>query len=212
MEGDAIERLVDAWCAHDAERAFLPVDRDIVEATRSIRALVVEEAVGGGRDFLNACARLGRMIAERGGSPTLMAASSEGLVAALGTAGGFDPRDVRVAIAEGFAAARLEIARNEALAAWDPPHCIVRVGNDTIAVAAGFPDDDHDALERWSAKVAQAALSSGARSAFVTGRAPAARAAIDALTLVGVEIVDERGKQGPAEKTSWLPWRKNKPK
>ncbi|MGH7282677.1 MAG: hypothetical protein ACRELY_14210 [Polyangiaceae bacterium] len=211
MEREAIERFVDAWCACDADRGFLPTDREVVEATRSIRALVVEETDRGGRDLLNACARLGRMIAERGGSPSLMAATADGLARALGTASTFDEHAVRVALAEGFAAARLEIARAESLAAWDPPHCIVRVDADTIAVAAGFPDDDHDALEAWSAKIAQAALSCGARTAFVAGRAAAVRAATDALTLVGVTIAAGPGKRG-SEKTSWLPWRKNKAK
>ena len=211
MDREAIDRLVDAWCSHDAGRALLPADREVVEATRSLRALVVEEATPGGRDLLNACARLGRMIAERGGSPSLMAATADGLDLTLGPSSPHDRHGVRGAIAEGFAAGRLDMARAEALAAWDPPHCIVPVDGNAIAVAAGFPDDDHDALETWSAKIAQAALSAGARSAFVTGRPPAVRAATDALTLVGIAVVNAQAKRG-SEKTSWLPWRKNKAK
>lgn len=211
MDREAIDRLVDAWCAHDAEQGFLPADREVVDATRSLRALVVEEATPGGRDLLNACARLGRMIAERGGSPSLMATTADGLELALGPSSPHDRHGVRVAIAEGFVAGRLEMARGDALAAWDPPHCIVPIDGDAIAIAAGFPDDDHDALEAWSAKIAQAALSAGARSAFVTGRPSAVRAATDALTLVGVRVANAPSKRG-SEKTSWLPWRKNRAK
>ena len=212
MDDETIERLVDAWCAHDAKRAFLPTDLEVVDATRSLRALVVEETAPGGRDLMNACARLGRMIAERGGSPSLVAATADGLGTALGADAALDLHGVRVAIAEGFAAAQLDMARAEALAAWDPPFCVVPVDDTTIAVAAGFPNDDHDVLEAWSAKIAQAALASGARSAFVAGRSAAVRAVTDALTLVGVAVVSGPGRRAASEKTSWLPWRKNKAK
>lgn len=208
MDRGAIDRLVDAWCEHDAARAFLPADRDAVEATRGVRALVCEEALATtGRDLLHACAHLGRMIADRGGSPSLLATTADGLVAALGSAK-LDMHGVRVALAEGYEAARQDQAREEAKRTWDPPHCLVRIDATTVAIAAGFPDDDHDALEEWAAKVAQAVLASHARTAIVSGRPPATRAATSALTLVGVTVKTENGR--PAKTTSWLPWRRNK--
>jgi hypothetical protein len=235
-DAQSIEKLVDAWCSHDLKYALIPVDRDIIEATRALRALICEEAIARrqGREIFNAWARLGRMIGERGGSPTLMASTADGLFAALGDRAGDEARAIdiahaRVAIAEGFAAAVHDEARAEMLATWDPPHCIVRIDADTVAISAGFPDDDHDLLEAWAARVTQWVLSDKKRNAIVTGREAAARALIDALTLVGVTLVSPAASQAasptspaaaeaskpphasaPEKRGSWLPWRRSR--
>jgi hypothetical protein len=227
MNADArsMEHLVDAWCAQDLKRALIPVDHEIVDATRALRALICEEALArrNGREILSAWARLGRMIGERGGSPTLMASTADGLVAALGDdAKDFDVVHARVALAEGFAAAVRDSARAESLATWEPPHCIVRVDANTVAISAGFPDDDHDLLEAWSARVTQWVLADKKRNAIVTGRAPAVHALVDALTLVGVTLVSDASPPAspdanvpihdaaPEKRGSWLPWRRSR--
>lgn len=226
----SIEKLVDAWCAHDLKYALIPVDRDIVEATRTLRALIGEEAIAqrNGREIFNAWARLGRMIGERGGSPTLMASTADGLIAALheraanDTARDVDIAHARVAIAEGFAAAVHDIARAEMLATWNPPHCVVRVDANTVAISAGFPDDDSDLLEAWAARVTQWVLSDKKRNAIVTGRTASVRSLVDALTLVGVTLVSENSPVPdprdsappvdvpPEKRGSWLPWRRSR--
>lgn len=219
IDAAAIARVVDAWCREDTARALIPVDREIVEQTRSIRALLCEEAVsrGKGHELLNAAARLGRMIGERGGSPTLLASTADGFECALAeNADDFDLeldlRGVRVALAEGFAAALLDLAKSESLATWDPPHGIVRIDATTVAIAAGFPDDDHELLAAWSARVTQWVLANKKRNAIVSGRPAAVGALVDALTLVGVTwVLDEGAGGGPSEKrTSWLPWRRGR--
>jgi hypothetical protein len=211
---ERIDRLVDAWCARDRERALIPVDHEIIDATRSLRALICEEATsrGKGRDLLNALARLGRMIGERGGSPTLVASTADGLFDVLKTdAAEVDRVHARVALAEGFAAALLDIARADALATWAPPHCIVRIDESTVAIAAGFPDEDHELLAAWSARVTQWVLADKKRNAIVAGRPAAVHALVDALTLVGITLLESDGTKAAAEKRgSWLPWRRSK--
>ena len=213
MDAGVIEALVDAWCAHDEAHAFLPVDHAIVEDTRSLRALCCDEALRGSmRDFFHACSRLGTMIGARGGSPTLLEATAEGLALAIGSRAKIDRLEVGVALAEGFAAARADSARDERLATWEPPHCLVPIDESEVAIAAGFPDDDPDALSSWAGKVAQAVLAHGARNARVTGRPAAVTAAVDALTLVGVTVARPREGGEKTEKTSWLPWRRKSAK
>jgi hypothetical protein len=218
----SIETLVDAWCSHDLKKALIPVDREIVEATRALRALICEEAVAHrtGREILSAWTRLGRMIGERGGSPTLIASTADGLFAALGDrASGVDILHARRVLAEGFAAAARDDAHAEMLASWEPPHCIVRIDATTVAITAGFPDDDHELLEAWAARVTQFVLADKKRNAIVSGRDEAVRALVDALTLVGVTLVSpgaspqaaEPPRDGAPEKRgSWLPWRRSR--
>jgi len=186
--------LLAAWCERDHARALLPVDHRIIDSTHAARALVVEQLLAAthGRDLYNACAVLGRLIAERGGSPTLAAATIDAAHAALG--GGDAPwlAPARAALAEGFAAARLEDARREAGAAWDFPRCAVDVGDGAIAIAAGFPADDGEALAAWASRVAHGASLAGARRAIVSGGDAARAALADALHLAGIEVVAAR--------------------
>jgi hypothetical protein len=218
----SIEMLVDAWCAHDQKYALISVDREIIEETRSLRALICEEAIAHrtDREIFNAWARLGHMIGERGGSPTLAASTADGLQKALdGEKSGVDLPHARVAIAEGFAAALHDNARAEMLATWDPPHCVVRVDASTVAISAGFPDDDHDLLEAWAARVTQWVIADKKRNAIVTGRDAAVRSLVDALTLVGITVIDSVASPEPAasprdaapeKRGSWLPWRRSR--
>jgi hypothetical protein len=199
------------WCAQDHTRALLPVDHEIIDATPAPRATVLDLASRGAhseRDLFSACAVLGRLIAARGGSPTLAAATMEGAREALG-----DPADAawllpaRASLLEGFAAARQDIARREAAAAWDYPRCVARLDASTIAVIAGYPGDDGEAIAGWAARVGQGAALSGVRRAMVADGGPeraAARAAVlDALSLAGVEVI-----AGFPSRATWLPWRR----
>jgi hypothetical protein len=81
----------------------------------------------------------------------------------------------------------LDAARQEALAAWEFPHCVVPLGADAVAVAAGYPSDDAEAIAEWAARVARAIAVRGLRKAFVAG--PHAAAIAEALSLTGIATV-----------------------
>lgn len=217
--------VVDAWCDLDHAHALLPVDHEIIESTRALRALVVDLLRDGAsladdtapaRDLYNACAILGRTIAERGGSPTSTVATMHHAEKALKLAtrdGGASHQEVaearwfsaRAALAEGFAAARTEMARKEAAGGWEYPRCAVTLDDSTFAFAAGYPDDDGEAVAAWAGRVANAAVLKGARRAVVTGREDAKRALIDALSTIGVDVIASLEKPETG-KRSWLPW------
>jgi hypothetical protein len=193
----SIDELVEAWCARDRRVAFLPGDHAVIEATRGPRALIVDgvnELANPSpdprvqKDLFHACAVLGRIFAERGGSPTLVASTIDGAREVLP---GFDAdtaRSARAAVAEGFAAARAEAARIEAAAQWDFPACTVPLDGVSIAIAAGHPDDDEDALAAWAARVANGVVRAGYRRAVLAGNARACAALEDALSLAGVTV------------------------
>jgi hypothetical protein len=200
---------VASWRAHDHTRALVPVDHEIIDSTSAPRALVLDLASRGAhseRDLFSACAVLGRLIAERGGSPTLAAGTMDGARQALG-----DSPDApwlvpaRASLLEGFTAARQDIARREAAAGWEYPRCVARLDSTTIAIVAGYPGDDGEAVAGWAARVAQGAALAGVRRAVVADAGPdraAARAAVlDALDLAGVEVL-----AGSPARASWLPW------
>lgn len=193
--------LLAAWCERDHARALLPVDHEIIDSTHAARALVVERLLGSvhGRDLYNACAMLGRLMAARGGSPTLAAATIDAAHAALGGGDVAWLAPARAALAEGFAAERLDATKREAAAAWDFPRCAIDLGDGAIAISAGFPDDDGEALAAWAARVAHGASLAGARRAFVSADSDASRAAIrDALAIVGVAVVHARPLPSPS--------------
>jgi hypothetical protein len=205
-----IERHVDAWSKRDHERALLPVDHEIVDSTRAPRALVVERIVAqaSDKDLFHACAMLGRLIAERGGSPSLASSTVDGVQAVLSEMNA-PWNNVRAALAEGFAGARLELARREACVAWEYPRCAVPIDDGVIAIAAGYPDDDGEALASWAGRVASGAARSGVRRAMVAGRDDARDALIDALSTAGIEITSPASAPIESEKSrGWLPWRR----
>ncbi|HEY6462671.1 MAG TPA: hypothetical protein VIY73_21025, partial [Polyangiaceae bacterium] len=71
------EAIVAAWVEKDRTRAVLPADRELVAAPAGIRALIVDLVRAGGPhdELFDACAVLGRLFAQRGGSPTLASAT-----------------------------------------------------------------------------------------------------------------------------------------
>ena len=203
-----VGRHVAAWCERDHARALLPVDHEIVDSTEALRALVVERilAQAPDKDLFHACAMLGRLIAERGGSPSLASSTVDGVQAVLASTNA-PWNNVRAALAEGFAGARLELARREACVAWEYPRCAVSIGDGVVAIAAGYPDDDGEALAGWASRVAGAASLGGVRRAMLSGKEDARSALVDALTTAGIEVAAPAAPPIESEKNrSWLPW------
>lgn len=187
-----VEELVAAWCDRDHARAFLQVDHEAIDSTAAVRALIVEQLVGRvepSRDLFNACGVLGRLLASRGASPSLATLTIDGARAALGAAEAPWIEPARAALAEGYAAAQKDMARAEATRRWEYPTCVVPLHDGIVAVAAGYPDDDEDALEAWAARVANAAVLGGARRVVLGGTLPARAALGEALKVAGVELL-----------------------
>ncbi len=198
-----LERLVAAWSARDHERALVPNDHLAVDATVAARALVVEHMRRGAHaDLFHACLVLGRLLAEHGGSPTLAAATMDGAIEVTGAHGDW-VISARAALAEGYGAARLEKVRRELLAAWDFPRCAIRIDKDTMAFAAGIPDEDLDVLGAWASRVAAAAQRATVRRAIVEGPEKARRALSDALDLAGIEVLTDKTAK-PFFRLPWL--------
>lgn len=198
------ERALAAWRETDLLQALHAPDRAAVRATDAARSLVLELLArpGHGRDLFNACARLGRLLADNGASPSLAVATLDGAARALADLGiaRDDARLVpaRASVAEGYFAAVLETERAAARRAWEYPACAVRVGKDTVALAAGYPPDDGEALADWSARVALCVSRDGYRQAVLAGTEAAKSELGQALALVGVELASS------AESKSWL--------
>jgi hypothetical protein len=184
------EALLAAWSAKDRGRAVLPADRAIVEDSASIRALIIDVMLAGGPEdeLYDACAVLGRFIAQRDGSPTLASVTLDHAaeVLELGAAPWLAP--ARAAVAEGFTATVVEDAQLEALRTWEYPSCVVPLGQAGLAIAAGHPSDDEEILAAWAGRLAKAAALAGIRRAVVSGGELATAALVDALTLVGIEV------------------------
>lgn len=184
------EDILRAWTEKDRARAVLPADREIVEASESPRALIVELAMAGGPEdeLYDACLMWGRLVAQRGGSPTFASSSLDHAAEALGARSPAWLPAARAAVAEGFVAVMVEDARSEALQSWEFPSCAVPLGEAALAIAAGHPSDDEEVLAGWAARVAKAAALSGIRRAVVAGGERARAALLDAFGLVGIEV------------------------
>jgi hypothetical protein len=207
-----IDEIVAAWCARDRARAFLRIDHEVIESTTAVRALIVERALvaaGPHRDLFSACGVLGRLVGERGGSPTLAGTIIDGVLEALDAAEGHATRDAswvasaRAALAEGYAAARQEAARAEMRARWEYPTCAVALHEGIVSIAAGYPDDDEDALGAWASRVAHAAALAGVRRAVLGGPAPAVAALEDALNVAGIERLPAYDPSSPRGRPLW---------
>ena len=195
-----VAAIVDGWCHADLGYAFLTADSDVIEATRGIRALIVEALLASpgsaDRDLLHGFAALGRMMAERNASPTLVTSSVDGLREALAVAAA-GPRDLsssayvvpgRAAMVESYVHVRTTTIQEDAVRAWEYPACAVPLEDGSLAVAAGHPDGDLDALAGWASRVAQAATLSGARRVVASGTEAALGALEEALDVAGIEL------------------------
>jgi hypothetical protein len=203
-----IERIVAAWCEHDRAHAMLPADRALIETTRAARVLVVERVLAGEqRDLYNACAVLGRLIATEHGSPTFAVATIDGAHAALGGGAAEWVAPARAAVAEGFVAALAERAQADSRARWEYPRCVVRIDAATVAVAAGYPEEDGEALAAWAERVARECSRSGVKRATVSGTEQATAALAEAFALVGIEQSAASEHRTRRLRLSWPPWR-----
>jgi protein-disulfide isomerase-like protein with CxxC motif len=192
------EALAASWSANDHARAFLKTDHDVIDSTSAVRALIVEHLLGRRgdpdskpeRDLFHAFGVLGRLVASRGGSPSLAAITVDGGLEVVG-----DAHDAawilpaRAALAEGYASTRRDLARAEATARWEFPTCAVPLHDGIIAIAAGYPDEDEDALAAWAGRVANAAVLAGTRRVVIAGPAAARAALAETLNVAGIELL-----------------------
>lgn len=196
------ERALALWRELDVAQSLHQADRDAVRASEAARSLVLEllARAGGARDLYNACARLGRLLADAGASPTLAVAAVDGAAEALAGIGiACDATLVapaRASVAEGYLAAVLEVERVLARQTWEYPACAVRLAKDTVALAAGYPADDTEALADWSARVALCVSRNGYKQAILAGPEQVSSELQQALALVGVERVTSVASKG----------------
>jgi hypothetical protein len=196
----AVPKIVKAWCLADHASAFLDADHHVIDGTTSLRALVVESVLRHetGRDLFHAFGALGRALAERGGSPTLAAGTVDRLLAALADYARSQEMPVfslaaiplRAAFFESYVHALTATYRDDARRDWEVPACIVTLEPGVVAIAAGHPDDDGEALVNWASRVVHAIALKGVRRAVVSGGANAVAAIDDALDLAGIERLD----------------------
>lgn len=197
-------RALAAWREHDEKHALHGADRDAIRTSDAPRALVLELLArpGPGRDLYNACARLGRLLADAGASPSLAVASIDGAARALADLGVECDAErlspARASVAEGYFAVIVEDERTSARRAWEYPACAVRVTKDTVAIVAGYPADDGEALADWSARVALGVSREGYKHAVLAGSEAAKAELGQALSMVGVELAST------AERKGWL--------
>lgn len=192
MIAPAFDAALAEWAKADKQATFALRDHEVIDATSSIRALIVDLARRGPADddLYDACASLGRLVAYQHGSPTLASATIDHACDALGTFGAPWRVGARAAVCEAFSAALWEMARAEALNAWEFPRCAVTVDGDTIAIAAGHPVAEREVLEAWAARAAKSAARRGIRRALVSGPEGPRRAMTDALSVAGIDVVD----------------------
>jgi hypothetical protein len=189
------EDLVAAWTARDHTRALLPEDHAAIDGTHAARTVVIERILSGAHaDLFHGCLVLGRLLAVHGASPTLATATIDGAIEVTKAAGEWIG-SARAALAEGYAAARRDAARAEAMAEWDYARCAVKIDGETTAFAAGAPEDDEEALHDWAAKVAVRAQRDKVRRAIVGGAARPRAALEDALALAGIHVVRDEPRR-----------------
>lgn len=202
-----LQRALAGWREHDTKRALHAVDREVIRSTDAARALVLELLARPlpSRDLYNACARLGRLLAEAGASPSLAVSTLDGAVRAFAELG-FEVDGDRVpsasaSVAEGYFAVVVEAERTLARQAWEYPSCAVRVGKEAVAIACGSPADDAEGVGDWAARVALAVSRDGYRAALVSGSERAREEMTQALGLLGITVVDSVER---ASSKSWL--------
>jgi hypothetical protein len=187
----ARDAVLTAWSEADAASAVLPADRVAIAESTNVRALVVDLVTSGADsdDLFDACAVLGRVLAQQRGSPTLAASTIDHAADAMSARGAPWVPAARASLIEAFAADAVSQAIDRALRTWEFPHCAVPLGAGAIAVAGGYPGDDVESLAAWAARVAQASALQGVRQATIAGPEAARRALADAFAIVGVHVV-----------------------
>lgn len=201
------------WVERDLEGALHAVDRAVVHAAEAARWLVLEHLAPAAppRDLYSACARLGRLMAEAGASPSLAAGAIDGAVRALDDAGApLDPSRLtaaRASLLEGYVAAVRDAERAAARASWEWPACAAPLGDGVVAIACGFPSDDREELAGWAARVAGELVRSKIRRVLLSGAEPARTEIANAVALVGIAIDSERLDASTPKRWLRWPWR-----
>jgi hypothetical protein len=177
------------WSEGDHGASLSPADHRTVDATSAIRATIVDFARRADHDeeLYDACAVLGRLLAEGGGSASLAATSMDHACQALGDLAPAWAPAARAAVAEGYTRALLERVREAGDASWNFPACAVRLDASTIAIAAGHPSDDDETLADWAGRAARDAARDGVRRAFIAGPERSRSALAEALAIVGID-------------------------
>jgi hypothetical protein len=217
-EGESTACLA-AWTEEDRARALHPADHAAINATSAARALVVElfHPAAPARDLYSSCARLGRLMAERGASPSLASGTIDSAARALTSSGiraeASRINAARASLLEGYVAVVREGEQAKACSAWDYPNCVVRIDDDAVAIACGLPTVDAEALGAWAGRLAGQLVKAKVRRAVLSGHDSARAEVASALELVGIAISRPSPTETavlPPGKASWLrlPWRK----
>jgi hypothetical protein len=183
--------LADAWERNDESMAAVALDRTAAAEARGRRELVCDLLLTEAptRELLTALHAYGRLLAERGASPSVLSVTIDGARAAVGEkyATALGP-SARAAVTEGYFAATREALGADALRAWDPPACIARIGEGVFAVAARLPSAEPDEVDAWATRVARWLVAQKATTAIVDGDARLVREVSDAVKLAGIEV------------------------
>jgi len=184
---------LDDWTERLARAAISERDRRAITASESAREMVLErlESAVEDHDALHGWTIVGRVLADESASPSLVAEVVDALVASKPRAAEGWASAARAAIVEAFVAAQREIEAERVKEAWRFPRCVVRLDESTAAVAASFPDEDSDALARWSDEVASGLAKMGIRRVHAEGTARARAALADALSVAGIDLAPQ---------------------
>jgi hypothetical protein len=200
-ERDQAAALADAWEKNDESMAAVALDRAAATEARGRRELVCDLLLTDAppRELLTALHAYGRLLAERGASPSVLSVTIEGARAAVGEkyAAALGP-SARAAVTEGYFAAAREAFGEEALHAWDPPACIARIGDDAFAVAAHLPTREPDDVDAWVTRIARWLVARKAARVVVDGDPELVREVCDAVRLAGIDVVAR--DEGAAQK------------
>ncbi|MCL2725604.1 MAG: hypothetical protein FWD69_14315 [Polyangiaceae bacterium] len=195
--------LLEEWQSADDLRAILPADHAAIRAAEVPRALVIEllsRRESNARDLYNACARLGRSLADAGASPSLAATTLDGAVSALRRASidldSAEAAAARASLIEGYVAAILDAERSAQKKVWEYPACSVRLDEKTLAIVAAYPDDDLESLANWAARVALGAHRDGVERVIVGGSKAVQSELAHTLGLIGITVADRLPARG----------------
>lgn len=143
----------------------------------------------GGRDGHNAAALLGRLIAARGGSASFVSSELDALASSTSAD---ELATLRAALFEGYAQAMSEESLAIRDACWDPPSCVVQLGDGHATIAAGFPNDAPEALSAWADRVAAWLVRAKVKRITASGCEATRRALEEAVSTVGVQFEASR--------------------
>lgn len=200
---ERVASILRAWSALDRTVAITDADRSVIASTEAARALLVERALESPstKDFFDGAAIYGRALAAAGASPSFGAQAIDTLLEALDTPSAPWARGARAALAEGYTSARAEAAHRVLVDAWTPPHCVVRIDEDTAAIATSFPSDDPEDVGPWAERVAHGLARAGVRQVVLGGDAPPALT--EALEVAGIAV-----RPVETRRRSWFPWKR----